>query len=144
MGRRFGQDQLRSTSLIVNTNIQHQRFQPSLKSKISVMKKFNVIALLIATVAAGVGAPRTPGTPGATDINRVKRVRMPPKMQRVKVPQPEPVAVGPAEAALTAISNSIGDISTTDLDALTSTVGGLETSIPQAVTDLENALAAAA
>merc|ERR1711981_1082669 len=110
--------QLRSTSLIVNTNIQHQRFQPSLKSKISVMKMFIAFALLIATVAA---LPKEAAE----------------RSTQMIVAQPE----GAAEDALKTLSSDIAGIDTKALDDLAKQVGGLETDIPAAIKDVADILA---
>merc|ERR1712045_263531 len=108
--------QLSSTSLIVNINIQPQAFP-----KISVMKMFIAFALLIATVAA---------LPMDTAERSTKQL----------VAEPE----GTASDALSAISGTVADISTADLDALATKVGGIETDVPAAVSALVSALAAAA
>jgi len=110
--------QLRSTSLIVNTNIQHQRFQPSLKSKISVMKMFIAFALLIATVAA---LPKEAAE----------------RSTQMIVAQPE----GAAAKALEDLSADIGGIDTKALDDLATKVGGLEDDIPEAIKKVEDLLA---
>jgi len=113
--------QLRSTSLIVNINIQQLLLHPYLKSKLSVMKMFIAFALLIATVAA---------LPMETAERSTKAL----------VAEPE----GAAQTALEAISGTVSAITTTDLDALAAKVGTVETDVPAAVTGLVNALAAAA
>merc|ERR1711981_446153 len=110
--------QLRSTSLIVNTNIQHQRFQPSLKSKISVMKMFIAFALLIATVAA---LPKEAAE----------------RSTQMIVAQPE----GAAAKALEDLSADIGGIDTKALDDLAKKVGDLEDDIPVAIKGVEDLLA---
>jgi len=117
---------LRSTSLIVNTNIQHQRFQPSLKSKISVMKMFIAFALLIATVAA---------LPMETEERMAKPKSKAPPTKLA------PAQAGPAETALAGLSDDIAGIDTKALDDLAKQVGDLETDIPDAIEKLEGVLA---
>jgi len=85
------------------------------------MKMFIAFALLIATVAA---------LPMDTAERSTKQL----------VAEPE----GTAADALSAISGTVSAITTTDLDALATKVGGIETDVPAAVTALVNALAAAA
>jgi hypothetical protein len=85
------------------------------------MKMFIAIALLIATVAA---------LPMETAERSTKAL----------VAEPE----GAAQGALVAIAKSVTAISTSDLDDLAGKVGGLEDSIPAAVSALEAALAKAA
>merc|ERR1739847_187972 len=107
---------LRSTNLIVNINIQHQLFP-----KVSVMKMFIAFALLIATVAA-----------------------LPMDAAERSTKQLVAESEGTAADALSAISGTVSAITTTDLDALTTKVGGMETDVPAAVSALVSALAAAA
>jgi len=85
------------------------------------MKMFIAFALLIATVAA---------FPMETAERSTKGL----------VAEPE----GDAQTALEAISKSIGAIDASDLDALATKVGGLETNIPAAVSALEAEIAKAA
>ena len=88
---------------------------------VSVMKMFIAFALLIATVAA---------LPMETAERSTKQL----------VAEPE----GTAADALSAISGTVSAITTTDLDALATKVGGIETDVPAAVSALVSALAAAA
>merc|ERR1712241_1100968 len=111
-------DQLGSTNLIVNINIQHQ-----LLLKLSVMKMFIAFALLIATVAA---------LPTVTAERSTKQL----------VAEPEGVAADALMAISASVASAIG--STVDLDNLAGKVGTVETDVPAAVTALVNALAAAA
>merc|ERR1712001_252897 len=107
--------------VLLLTSIFNTNSSPYLKSKNLVMKMFIAFSLLIATVTA---------LPMDTAERSTKQL----------VAEPE----GAAADALSAISQTVLDITTTDLDALATKVGGIETDVPAAVTALVNALAAAA